>query len=260
MTGRFTSRASIFLLVASFALCLSASAQSKKNKPPAPPGWDQPNPIGAWFGIARPCTPPPFPPAEGQPPPVPFENGAPVDDFLPDETICDLACDGEACAPNAFPLLQVTMIPTLLADGTVLADDFGELFDNHTTAHGKWEYGGRVLVDGKYLEKYQATFIWFKANQVEDERGIIFGGSIRPRFVTFFDRDNPDFMRGYIQPFSYDYTEDDGTIGRVNLGGGPFPDPNPADPLPEGCTFSSNPRGPHCLGTLHFNIQRIPAH
>jgi hypothetical protein len=239
------------LVVLALTLCVSGFGQPNKGQVPSPPGFAQPNPIGAWFGIARPCTPP----ESGG---VPLgEDGQPIQDFLPDPAICALACNGEECAPNNFPLLQVTMIPTLLADGTVLADDFGELFDHHTSAMGKWEYAGRVVVDGKSLEKYQATFVWFAAN----EEGNQFNGSIRPRFVTFFDKDNPDLMRGYIQPFLYSYTEDDGTIGRVHLSAdAPFPDPNPADPLPEGCTFSENPRGPHCLGTLHFNIQRIPAH
>lgn len=213
-------------------------------------GRANPTPIGAWFGIARPCTPPP--PEIGG---VPLgEDGLPIQDFLPDESICALACNGGECAPNAFPLLQVTMIPTLLADGTVLADDFGAVLDGHTTAHGKWELAGKTRLDGVLVDKYQATFVWFQG-----ENGK-FVGSVRPRFVTFFDRRNPDQMRGYIQPYFYPYTEDDGTFGRVILKpDAPYPDPNPADPLPESCD-PWVPSLPQCLGTLHFNIQRIPAH
>jgi hypothetical protein len=208
-------------------------------------------PIGAWFGIARPCTPP-----VGCGIPL-GEDGQPISDFLRDPSICLKACGGSQCEANVFPLLQVTMIPTLLADGTVLADDFAAFLDGHTTAHGKWEYAGKELLDGKWVERYQATFVWFLGG------GGQFVGSIRPRFVTYFDKKNPDQMRGYIQPYLYAYTEPDGTIGRVKLKpGSPFPDPNPAaDPLPAGCNPSAPAPGvPACLGTLHFNIQRIPAH
>ena len=152
------------------------------------------------------------------------------------------------------------MIPTLLADGTVLADDFGSLIDGHTSAHGKWEFAGEEELDGSTVERYQATFIWFQKDaDPESPRFGQFLGSIRPRFVTFFDRENPDRMRGFIQPYFYPYTEDDGTIGRVVLQeDAPFPNPNPADPLPEDCE-PWVPSLPQCLGTLHFNIQRIPA-
>jgi len=207
-------------------------------------------PIGAWFGVARPCTPPP---TGG----IPVdENFQPVEDFLPDPSICEKACGGGECAPNAFPFLQVTMIPTLLADGTVLADDFGALLDGHTTAHGKWQYMGKEKLDGSWVERYEATFVWFTGQNGK------FAGSIRPRFVTFFDKKDPNRMRGYIQPYVYPYTVDDGTIGRVKLQpGSPFPDPNPADPLPAECDPWAAPTGgAQCMGTLHFNIQRIPAH
>jgi hypothetical protein len=190
-----------------------------------------PSPIGAWFGVARPCSNPSVP------------------DPNPDSTICEIAGD----QGNNFPLGQVTMIPTLLGDGTVLADDFAELVDGHTTAQGKWEYAGRVKVDGKWLDKYQATFIWF--SNLGFVNPLNFAGSVRPRFVTFFDKDNPDEMRGYIQPYVYPYAA---PSGLVNFDG-KFPSPNPTDPLPTTC--DPNAGGPvPCLGTLHFYIRRILAH
>src|SRR5262245_15714972 len=89
-------------------------------------------PIGAWFGIARPCTP---------------TSGAPSP--LVDQEFCKAACGGVTCPPMSpfFPIQEMTMIPTLLADGTVVADDFAAVGinegpyqhgDGHTTAHGKW--------------------------------------------------------------------------------------------------------------------------
>jgi hypothetical protein len=241
----------LLLLMVAGSSVLLADDNNKDNKVNTP----APTPIGAWFGIARPCVAP----ANGIPATGFDAKGAPipVTDPAPDPSICAIA---GATAPNAFPVVQVTMIPTLLADGTVLADDFAELLDHHTTAQGKWEAQGKVKVDGKWLDKYQATFIWFMANPGGDTANPKFFGSIRPRFVTFFDKDHPDEMRGYIQPYLYPYTKSsaDGT-GQVNFDStGKFPVPNPSDPLPEGCD-PTTPALVSCLGTLHFYIHRIPS-
>jgi hypothetical protein len=249
MTGKSvrSSSAAIGLLLLLTLLMASMPLQAQDKSP-----------IGAWFGIARPCTAPPFG--------LPLVGGAPVSDPAPDPEICGLAVDSST--PNAFPLLQVTMIPTLLADGTVMADDFGELLDHHTTAQGKWEYAGKVRLDGREVDKYEATFVWFSGplSAFGDPDNPAFIGSIRPRFVTYFDKKNPDEMRGYIQPYLYRYTEPSdapfpGTgIGAVIFDGeGKFPNPSPTDPLPNSCDTSPT-AVPQCLGTLHFYIHRIPAH
>ena len=111
---------------------------------PIAQGPASPTPIGAWFGIARPCTP-------GGRFPQPLGTD--------DQPVCQLACQGAACPRSNFPVDEVTMIPTLLADGTVLADDFAELLDFHSTAHGKWEYAGTVVLDGKRVDRYQAVHL-----------------------------------------------------------------------------------------------------
>lgn len=214
----------------------------------------KPTPIGAWFGVARPCVYSP------QGIPIDPLTGHAVLDPAPDPTICGLT---GATAPNIFPIVQVTMIPTLLADGTVLADDFGELLDHHTTAQGKWESVGKVEIDGKKLDKYQATFVWFSGPLPGVPVSQEFIGSIRPRFVTFFDKDKPDEMRGYIQPYLYLYTKPSADpVGQVNFdSNGKFPVPSPTDPLPTTCDPNPNSQSnPKCLGTLHFYIHRIPAH
>lgn len=114
-------------LLAWLLLMASASAHGPDTTPASA------TPIGAWLGIARPCTPP----VGGG---IPLgEDGQPISDFLEDLSTCHKACGGSECEANVFPPLQVTMIPTLLADGTVLADDFAAFLDGHTTAHGKWE-------------------------------------------------------------------------------------------------------------------------
>jgi hypothetical protein len=202
-----------------------------------------PTPIGAWFGIARPCTP------GGRFPNPPGTVS---------QSICHEACQGGACLPSTFPVDEVTMIPTLLADGTVLADDFAELIDHHSTAQGKWEYAGKAVIDGKELDKYQATFIWFQARNPTDVDPRsplgIFEGVVRPRFVTFFDPSDPNTMRGFIQPYLYTMTDSTGIVALQP--GSPFPAVDPVAALPILCDpFAKT--NPHCLGTLTFVIRRI---
>lgn len=241
------------LAFSAFAAAEGKGDLEKQLRAPAPP-----TPIGAWFGIARPC----IPPASG---------GIPVGavDRWPDASICKTA---GATEPNLFPNLEVTMIPTLLADGTVLADDFGELFDGHTGAQGKWQYTGKVDLDGNGIlyDRYDATFIWFSHPVLPGapaNPGFI--GVIRPRFVIFFDPNHPDQARGFIQPYLYQFTKADPSgIGIVTNPPttvapffSPFPDPNPTEPLPATCVPSGLLRGDKvpCLGTLHFYVARIPA-
>jgi hypothetical protein len=226
------------LVAASFVLAGLTSISLKAQSVPA-------TPIGAWFGIARPCTSG----SRFQPPPGTVS-----------QSVCREACQGGPCPPSIFPVDEVTMIPTLLADGTVLADDFAALLDGHTTAHGKWQYTGKAMIDGKELDRYQATFIWFQGRNPTDVDPRtplgLFQGVIRPRFVTYFDPTNPDTMRGFIQPYLYKMTDN---FGIVNMQPGtPIPEVDPVAPLPVGCDpfADTNPR---CFGTLTFVIRRIQA-
>jgi hypothetical protein len=216
-------------LVGAGALVVESNEDKEKT--------ERPTPIGAWFGLARACTLP---------------NGILPPPGTDDQSICEIACNGPCPANSlAFPFQEVTMIPTLLADRTVLADDFAELLGYHTTAHGRWEFQGKVRVDGREVDKYQATFIWFAP-------GSTFDGSLKPRFVTFFDRHNPDVMRGYIQPYLYQYTDASGTVQLQP--GTPFPTPDVVAPLPEACDPADELATPRCFGTLHFVIRRIQSH
>jgi hypothetical protein len=230
--NRFALGAIACGLVAFVAIGASVRADSDDHKKNAP------NPIGAWFGIARPC------PANAQ-------TDSPTHaDFC--KAVCDLC-------PNAGILPpEVPMMPTLLADGTVLADDAGEISLYHTTAHGKWMVSEKDgLPDLPGTTRYRATFFWLGQN---GPTGIL-GNGVRPRFVTYFDPSDPDRMIGYIQPYFFPIAAQNGTV-IVNpynpldpLAGNHIPTIDPlVSPLPDGCQLDKG-----CLGTYHFVIRRVKA-
>jgi len=215
-----------------------------------------PSAVGAWFGIARPCP------------------GDPVADSPTHFAFCQAVCGLCTSIPGTLPP-EVPMMPTILADGTVIADDAGEMGRYHTTAHGNWAVSSNDgLPDWQSLARAKATFFWlgsfgpgqggYPGSPVSAETygTCFFSNSLRPRFVTYFDPSDPDRMMGYIQPYFYPFV--DTKSGNVIVA--PF---NPADPkagnhvpaaptdplagaLPAGC---DNSKG--CLGTYHFVIRRI---
>lgn len=223
------------------AMSVLAGLTSPGLKAQSPP----PTPVGAWFGIARPCTSG----SRFQPPTGTVS-----------QSVCRDACLGVACPPSNFPVDEVTMIPTLLADGTVLATDHASLLDHHSTGQGKWEFAGRTSIDGKQFDRYQASFLWFQGRNPPDidprNPLSIFLGVVRPRFVMFFDPGDPDIMRGYIQPYLYSMTDSFGIVNMQPLS--PFPAVDPMGRLPVACDPTA-PSNPYCLGTLMFVIRRIPA-
>jgi hypothetical protein len=243
--------------VLAIGLPLIGSAQDRDafaKKGPAPAA---PSAVGAWFGIARPC---------------PGDAAADSPTHL---AFCQAVCGQCSSIPGTLPP-EVPMMPTMLADGTVLADDAGEIGRYHTTAHGNWGVSnGDGLPDWQNLARFKATFFWlgsafgpaqggFPGNPVSTETygTCCFSNSVRPRFVAYFDPADPDRMIGYIQPYYFPFV--DTKTGNVSVA--PF---NPADPkagnhipaaptdplagaLPAGC---DNSKG--CLGTYHFVIRRI---
>jgi len=185
--------------------------------------------IGAWFGIARPC------PAD------------PVLDSLEHAAFCRAACGACPSVPSALPP-EVPMMPTLLADGTVLADDAMELISPHTTAHGKWTVSENDgLPDRIGTTRFKATFFWLGGGS----------NSVRPRFVTYFDPTDPDRMIGFIQFYSFPFAPG-GTVIVLPptdpLLGNHIPAIDPLATLPSACTPEHG-----CLGTYHFVIRRIKA-
>jgi hypothetical protein len=210
-------------------------------------GKNAPTAVGAWFGIARPC------PAN------------PITDSPEHAEFCTSVCGACPNIPGVLPP-EVPMMPTLLADGTVLADDAGEIPLYHTTAHGKWAVSEKDgLPDRADTQRLKATFFWLGKGPFSG----VFDNAVRPRFVTYFDVSDPDRMIGFIQPYYFgaplngtfvDITPQ-GPIVRVtpfdplnSFAGNHIPSLDPLAPLPAGCQLDKG-----CLGTYHFVIRRIKA-
>lgn len=226
--------------VLAVAVAAGLSVVSVEAQTPNPP------PFGAWFGVARPCT---------------LQSRFPKPAGTDDQEICTKACPTGRCPQVIIPADAVTMAPTLLSDGTVVADDMDELFTGHTSGLGKWEYGGTTTLGGRTVQQINASFIWFQPRSAADTDPqnplSHFAGVARPRFVMFYDPTAPDLIRGYIQPYLYTLTD---KFGELNLTPGtPFPTPDPIGPLPSTCDPTQTSANPLCLGTLHFVVRRIPA-
>ena len=223
-----------------FAVALGLTSFNVTAQTAPPPA------VGTWFGIARSCTSPSrFP----QPP------------NTVDQAICREACQGAACPVTTFPIDEVTMMPELFADGNVVATDHATLVDGHPIGQGRWEAAGQTLINGKLYNRIDASFMWFQPRQPQDVNPnnpwSKFLGMAHPRFVLFLDPDNPDVVKGYLQPFLFSITD---SFGIVNLlPGTPYPTPDPVAPLPQVC----DPRAkanPYCFGTFMFVIRRVLAH
>ncbi len=122
MNRKFVLRSASLVMSAMLAVSGFAQDQAadrldplaKKDKAAAPSA------VGAWFGIARPC------PADS------------ATDSAVHVAFCQAVCGTCTSIPGTLPP-EVPMMPTMLSDGTVIADDAGEIARFHTTAHGHWE-------------------------------------------------------------------------------------------------------------------------
>lgn len=198
-----------------------------------------PSAVGAWFGVARPCP-------------------ASADDSQEHKDLCAKVCGLCPSIPNTLPP-EVPMMPTLLADGTVVADDAGEIGAFHTPAHGSWSEDRTSPIQIEGRTRLQATFLWLQSSgESTPGNTCCFAAAIRPRFVTFFDRKNPDAMQGFIQPYFFPIVHNVGgqllikaLPTTTQFHGNHLPEIDPIAPLP-GCSPENG-----CLGTYHFTIRRI---
>jgi hypothetical protein len=231
-------------------------AQGKSGNAPGQQGG--PSPVGAWFGVARPC-----------PPPTPTVAGG-VDDDTAHATLCQQICGKCSSVPGSLPP-EVPMMPSILGDGNVVVNDAGSIPVFHTTAQGQWAADpdpAQPQLPGR--TRYQATFVWLQGSGGPNAQ---FVGVARPRFVTYFDENNPDVMVGYIQPHFFPIVGAGGKVNVVasNLAGSfeanhliapisPLETTtNFLGPLPAGCKTPIDTVPGFCLGTYHFTIHRITA-
>jgi hypothetical protein len=91
--------------------------------------------------------------------------------------------------PSTSPFGKVVMMPTFLADGTVIANDAIEWTNAHGTAHGHWVATGPNTI--------HATFIWLNLSA---EKANGFTGMTKVRLFGRMSPDNPDEMTGKIYP------------------------------------------------------------
>lgn len=165
-------------------------------------------------------------------------------------------CSGAPGCP-----IEVVMQPTLhpphdptIPEGIVTATDSG-LIPPHTTALGTWVQKDKDdNVCPNRTDRYEATFMWFQGVDPA-QSSCIFQGSVRTRFITCFDKKNPDQMEGTLEPFFFNYV--DPKTCKVKLGSDGFPSPDPlGEPLPETCN-GLDEAGNGCPFTAHFVIRRI---
>jgi hypothetical protein len=208
----------------------------------APGHSNDPSPVGAWFGIARPC------PATG--------------DDAGHAAFCQEICGTCASIPGTLPP-EVPMMPSILGDGNVVVNDAGSIPVFHTTAQGQWAADPTDPIQIRGRVRYQASFLWLQGSPDQIAGASVqrqFVGVARPRFVTYFDPKNPDSMQGYIQPHFFPIVGANGLVNVLpsNIAGAyetnHFPAINPLGRLPQGCQT-----GAGCLGTFHFTIHRIKA-
>ena len=214
------------------AATLDASAAEPKKK----------SPVGAWFGIARPCPPP-------------SQDTSPLH-----AAFCTAVCATCSGVPGTLPP-EMTLLTTIAADGTLRADDGGELSVFHTSAHGSWAPSvGDGLPDRAGTSRSKGTFLWLGQNFFGSNK---LDNAIRTRFVTYFDPLTPDQMLGYIQPHFFHPITPFSTNGIVNVvpseptdefASDHLPSVDPIQTLAAGCVL---PPAGSCLGTYHFVIRRI---
>jgi len=231
------------VIVSAMLLALSAPVTlHAQGKSRAAPGHSEDlSPVGAWWGIARPC------------PANPASDPSHV-------ALCQQICGLCPFVPGALPP-EVPMMPSILGDGTVVVNDAGSIPVFHTTAQGSWaaDPNGDIQLPGK--ARYQASFVWLQGSpdQVAGP-GVVrqFVGVARPRFVVYWDENEPDQMFGFIQPYFFPIVGQNGLVNVLPADpanpfeGNHFPALNFLQPLPPGCSPANG-----CLGTFHFTIHRI---
>lgn len=95
--------------------------------------------------------------------------------------------------PKTAPFPAVWMMPTMFADGNVMANDSHELNSPHTTAHGHWSWTGPHTI--------RAVFLWINFGPLGTPDGL--GGNFRVTFEGTINPNDPDHMSVTLHPLAF---------------------------------------------------------
>lgn len=95
--------------------------------------------------------------------------------------------------PKTAPFPAVWMMPTIFADGNVMANDSHELNSPHTTAHGNWSWTGPSSI--------HAVFLWINFGPLGTPDGL--GGNFRVTFDGVMNPADPNHMYVTIHPLAF---------------------------------------------------------
>ena len=95
--------------------------------------------------------------------------------------------------PATAPFPAVWMMPTIFADGNVMANDSHELNSPHTTAHGNWSWVGPNHI--------HAVFLWINFGPLGTPDGL--GGNFRVTFDGVINPSDPNHMVVTLHPLAF---------------------------------------------------------
>lgn len=168
-------------------------------------------------------------------------------------------CQGQPECPFEvviMPMIHPPDDPTILRGRVTVTDSQVGLHTLHTTGLGVWFQ--KEKDDGvcpRRTVRFEATFGWLQGADptITD---CPFQGTVITRFVTCFDKANPNQMKGTLTPYVYNHVNLDTCQSHLDSDGLPVPKPWPGL-LPETCNGLDEETGAFCPFTAFFTIHRV---